>query len=425
MSKIDTARQMLADAEARQADAAEAIEGAADDIATEELEALEAEFDVATDEVARSKAKVERFERTAEARKNAPNFPAAKGSLRTERTYTPQADFSFFADMYAARNGGDAEARERLARHEAEARDVVSSEVIGVIFPVYLPELMADYKVAGRPFANVVPKLPLPPYGETFKWPRVTQPAAVAVQAAEEDAVNEQDVTIDNDDSDLVTIAGQVDVSRQSLERSYPGLDVIIMRDLIRSYNQKLDAQLISGSGSNGQHIGLHNVSSPNTVSFTGSTAAALLTSVYDAIQKVESNHFDRASAIVMHPRRAAWLAAGRDDSAPLFQQGGLVLTQGQQDQGFVGVFAGLPVITDPNVPTNLGAATNQDEVYVMRLEDMALMEGDFRTMTFEDVLSGTLQVRIQGYAYSAAALHRYPKALTVLSGSGLTTPSF
>lgn len=101
------------------------------------------------------------------------------------------------------------------------------------------------------------------------------------------------------------------------------------------------------------------------------------------------------------------------------------MLTQGQQDRGFVGVFAGLPVVVDANVPTNLGASTNEDEIYVVRLEDMFLMEGGLRSANFEEVLSGTMGIRVAAWAYSVAALHRYPKSITIISGSGLATPSF
>jgi hypothetical protein len=41
------------------------------------------------------------------------------------------------------------------------------------------------------------------------------------------------------------------------------------------------------------------------------------------------------------------------------------------------------------------------------------------------EVLSGNLTVRIQAYAFSAFASERMPKAISVVSGTGLTSPAF
>jgi hypothetical protein len=67
------------------------------------------------------------------------------------------------------------------------------------------------------------------------------------VQPAEADAVAETDQDTDVLEAPVVTIAGQVDLSRQALERTFPGADVVIFRDLVADYDMKLDRQLISG----------------------------------------------------------------------------------------------------------------------------------------------------------------------------------
>ena len=45
--------------------------------------------------------------------------------------------------------------------------------------------------------------------------------------------------------------------------------------------------------------------------------------------------------------------------------------------------------------------------------------------LTFEEVLSGTLQVRILVFGYYAFTFARYAKANSIISGAGLVTPTF
>jgi hypothetical protein len=98
----------------------------------------------------------------------------------------------------------------------------------------------------------------------------------------------------------------------------------------------------------------------------------------------------------------------------------------GAQDGGFVQMFAGLPVVVDSNIVTTRGnPGTNQDEIYVVKASDLILMEGPLRVRALQEVLAGTLQVRLQVFAYSAFVSGRWPSGITVISGTGLATPSF
>jgi hypothetical protein len=90
-----------------------------------------------------------------------------------------------------------------------------------------------------------------------------------------------------------------------------------------------------------------------------------------------------------------------------------------------VGRMHGLPVAVDPNIATNLGAATNEDLVYVMRAADSLLYESAIRTRVLPEVGSGTLTVRLQVYGYIAFSAARYPRAIAELSGAGLVAPTF
>jgi hypothetical protein len=56
---------------------------------------------------------------------------------------------------------------------------------------------------------------------------------------------------------------------------------------------------------------------------------------------------------------------------------------------------------------------------------NLILAEGPLRIRVFDDVLSGTLQGRLQVVGYSALISGRQPKAITKMSGTGFKAPVF
>jgi hypothetical protein len=296
--------------------------------------------------------------------------------------------------------------------------------------PEYLGDLYAATARAGRPFADAIPiKLQHNAgTGMNITLPRITTGTSVA------EIVTENSTTVSS--TDIVealltvpvrTIAGQQDVSQQLLDHSQPGIDQVIFVDLRSAYDAKLDTFLLAGTGNSGQHLGIRAVSGTNAITYTQATPTAALTvpPIYNGIQSVASNRFMPADLILMHPRRAAYLASNLSSTFPLFQLGDLYQASGTQVQGMVQNFAGLNVVLDANIATNYGAATNQDEIYVIRAQDLVLWEGDLQARVMEQTLSNTLTVRLQLYAYSAFASGRFPKSISVISGTGLVAPTF
>lgn len=358
------------------------------------------------------------------------------------RTYRPGADHSYFRDLVAMQvpqlGMANPDAAERLNRHakevmtDAETRDVTSGDPGTATFipPLYLGERWIDKEMAGRPFANAVASMPLPATGKTLDMPKVATAPAAAVQAAEADPVNEVNFDGETISTPKVLIAGQNDLSIQAYEFADPGMDTVIMRELTKSYNSVLDTQLLTGTGANGQHDGLKNVANINSITYSAVGAAGgadgLLGAVYDAVSQIATNAPGyMADAIVMHPRRAAWIASHRDANGSLLQQGQFALASGAQNQGFALSVAGLGVILDPNITTVQGAGTNEDEIYVVVTDELILAEGPLRARVLSEVLSGTLQVRLQLFAFSAFVSNRRPKTIVRISGAGLAAPVF
>lgn len=347
--------------------------------------------------------------------------------------HTAATGTSFFKDARDAVHG-NFEARDRLERHgrqvAAEVRDISTTATAGGNFvpPAYLGDFYAKFARESRPFADVLPKQPLMSAGMSITIPRITTGTTVIVSQTEnstapaETNIVEALLTVP-----VRTIAGMQDVSQQLLDRADPGMDQIIFNDLRAAYDMYLDQQLISGTGSNGQHLGVRAVSSPNTVTYTDAspTGAELLPKLYDASQQIHTNRLAPPEVVLFHPRRSAMLAASLSSTFPLFQQGAFNRGVGSQNLGQIMGPLGLQEVADANIGTTYGAGTNEDEVYVLRVSDMLLWEGPLQLRVYPEVGSGTLTVRLLLWAYSAFASGRYPKSISIVSGTGLAAPSF
>ena len=397
---------------------------------------LQREFDEAIADAERAKAALDQAEARARAIERftpiatEPAAPAGSGARVTgeEPIYRPDVARSFFGDLMRMHRG-ESDAAERIGRHNDHMRDLTTAAgADGIIPPQYLTDLFVDLPRESRPVADILATYPLPETGMTLTLPRLASGVTVASQATENAAVSETDLDTDQLSVPVRTIAGMQDASRQSVDRSDPGLDRIIMTDLTRAYDQELDRQVVAGSGASGQHTGLLTVASTISITYTDAspTVPELLPKAHDALQQMWTNIFASATHVIMHPRRAAWLAAATSTESPIFPQPQFTDGQrGGQAGGFISSFAGLPVIVDSNVPTNLGAGTNEDRIIFVRATENPLLEGPLNMAVENSPGANTLTVRFVAYAYSAFASNRRVKAIAIVSGTGLVAPTF
>lgn len=357
------------------------------------------------------------------------------------RTYEQGNGRSYLQDLAKSQISGDPEARARLDRHAAEVRidpeyrDLNRTDTSGGYFvpPIWLNEYV-ELARAGRPTANLVTNLPLPPGTDSINIPKVSTGTATAIQAADNSAVQETDLADTSVQANVKTIAGQQDLAIQLMEQSPFNFDQVVFADLAADYATKVNVQVLSGTNANNQVKGiLTDTTGINTVSYTDTTAtvAEAYSKIADAIQKVHTNRFMEPQVIVMHPRRWAWITAAADTTGrPLVSPSGPGQNQvasfaAVASQRVVGELQGLPVVTDPSIPITNGAGTNEDVIIVMRASDCVLYESSLRTRVLPDVGSGTLTVRLQVYGYIAFTAERQAKGISVLSGTGLTAPTF
>lgn len=353
-------------------------------------------------------------------------------TVRSEaRTYRSDGEHNFLADAYRARFDGDRAAAERLERHRVEAQmdyRSTTGNFGGLVVPQYLTDLYAPNLASGRPFLSAVTSMQLPESGMTITIPRGTTAVSVAAQETQNTAVSNTTAASDGLTVPVRTFAGQQVLSRQAVERG-ENIAGILLADLFNQYATKTNVSAISGDGSGGGHWGILNTTSVQTAAWTGTTGASLVSSIHNAIGKINAARYAAPDLIVMHPRRWAWLCAQSDTAGrPLVQIGGysasnIVGAGSAAGYAAVGSVAGVPVISDAGVPTTLGASTNEDRIIVTRSADVLHMEdaGAPVGLRFEEVLGDQLSVRLVAYGFSAFTAGRYPVASAVISGTGFT----
>ena len=368
-------------------------------------------------------------------------LPKASTSIvREERTYRPDNGTSFVRDAFNAQVRGDYAAQERLARHikeeSVERRDVDTSNFAGLVIPQYLVDLAAPLARAGRPTADFATnKMALPAAGMSLEISRMTTGTSTAIQETQNTAVSETDADDTLLSVPVRTIAGQQDLSRQAIERG-TGIDTFVVADLIRSWHTTLDAQVLNGTGNNGQFKGIRNAGGTAiTFTSTAPTVALLYPKLADALQSVQSNVFTTPTHFIMHPRRLAFLLAATDTAGrPLVVPAAGVPQNAVSTGAGVAQYAnsgyqllGLPIISDANVGTTYGAATNQDEIYLVDAREMHLWEqpGSPFSLRFDATTPGSLTIKTVVYGFSAFTAERYAKAASIIAGTGLTAPSF
>ena len=358
------------------------------------------------------------------------------------RTYSVEKDThktgaDFVRDVAAAALG-NFEARDRLARHMSEervergdqlARAAGTGAFAGLTVPQYLTDLYAPAAAAMRPFADVCRKLPLPPEGMTVNISRITTATSAAAQT-ENAAVSETNIDDTLLTENVLTVAGQQTLSRQSVERS-TGAESVTANDLFRRYHSALDNKLI-----NDATTGLTNVAQSVAYTDATPTAAELYPKLLNAQANLEATYLDQQvsrEVAVMHSRRWAWLQSQVGTSWPFVSQPGIPTQAGATNTGAAygdgvrGILPnGMPVIVDNNISTALGAGT-EDEIYIVNADECFLWEDPSAPVYIraEQPAAASLGVLLVVYGYFAYTLRRYTNGQQKVAGTGLIAPTF
>jgi HK97 family phage major capsid protein len=351
---------------------------------------------------------------------------------------------SIIRDAWLAHQGlARGAALERLQRHDAEVRAgahgeqraVDTGDLPGHVIPQYLTELNAEILRAGRVTANLCRPLELPAEGMTLNIPRATQGTLVEQQTSQNTALSERDYTDTNLPVAVRTYGGQVNVSRQSIERGRD-TDTLIMDDMMAEYATKLNNGVINGPGTNGTHTGIRFWGGTSAITVGGPASASnIIAYIGRGIATVNAGRFIPPDVIVMAPRRWGWLStAGDGDGRSLVVVGGIApvnaFGQGDADRyGFVGSILGVPTYTDGTIPltlsTQASSTSDEDTIIVARRADLLLWENGPapRQFRFEETLGGNLTVKLVAADDSAFTAGRHPEGVAILEGTALANP--
>lgn len=361
------------------------------------------------------------------------------------RTYMRESDphgKQFLLDVARSQVMGDGEAQQRLSRHMTEervereaagrplvARASTTGSFTGLIVPQYLTEAAATFARGGRPFADACRQHDLPGQGMTVNISKITTGSSVAIQT-EGNTVSATDIDDTLLTLNVLTAAGSQSTSRQALERG-AGVEDITIQDLFSEYNRNLDSTLLNQATN-----GLTNVATSIAYTDADPSAAELYPKLLAGPSAVEAALLDADpgnTIAVMHSRRWYWLNAALSSSFPLLQQPGILQQAaglnngGRYGSGFRGILpSGIPVIVDNNIATNLGAGTNQDEIYFVSQSESHLWEDPNAPMLIraEQTQSKSLLVDFVVYGYFAYTFTRRAHAQKI-AGTGLVTPTF
>lgn len=356
-----------------------------------------------------------------------------------EPTYHERGQNSFMADAIAAEFGGSYEARERIARYQNEVRlekrDSSTSNFAGLVVPQYLVDQFAPLRRAGRPVLDISSQAALPAQGMTVNIGRLTTGVTSYVQASENSAPSESSP----DDTLLTinvnTVASMWDLSKQAVLRG-AGIEDQLLGDAVRSYHTKLDGLAVNGSGSSGEHRGILNTSGINSTTYTDAspTWAEFFPKLVEAIQNISSNFYGGATHIVAHPTLiGCWLRALDTTNRPLFNAtaGNPFNAPGTFDRPAYDMgglqILGIPVVSDANVPTNLGVGENQTAVIVGDFRESYIWEdngGSPLYVRFEQP-DGNIAIRTVVFGFSAYTAGKYPTAFSAITGTGLITSTW
>jgi HK97 family phage major capsid protein len=384
-----------------------------------------------------------------------PSTPVGGAVVTSEEAaYHRDSDASWVLDMLALHPvpgfGGLAvdkpAAAERAERNEREMsdrlrklgvalRETTTGSYAGMVPPVYAVDDFVSLLRAGRPTADRVRRLPLPPTGMVVIIPRVTAGSTVAVQATQNTSPTTSDMAFTDLSVPVISFSGRGVLSRQSIERAGAALDQITFADLAADAARFWDQQVLYGSGAGGNALGIENTAGIIAITLGTATAAALIAAVGNALQAVNTQLLAPADVIVMHPRRwGALTVAAAGDGRALVQVADANVSgmnsfgsgMAAAVQTVVGSLLGVPVITDPNIRTNLGAGTNEDSILVMRASEVFAWEPAqlLRQFTFEQP-QGPQSVQLAGYGNAAFTAARRPTAIARITGAGLVPPTF
>src|SRR5262245_8798166 len=171
---------------------------------------------------------------------------------------------------------GQGEARQRLEIYNRAAAHQVTGDNPGLIpSPIVGP--VVSFIDSNRPLVTRLGPRQLP--GQNWSRPKVTQHVTVSTQSAEKAELVSQKMTITKLTGTAVTYGGYVNVSRQNIDFTQPGVMDLVINDLAAVYAVQTEAAAFTTFDA----AATAGVAIPTGAA----TAAGVMTSLWDAVSKI------------------------------------------------------------------------------------------------------------------------------------------
>ena len=257
------------------------------------------------------------------------------------------ADAAGFLRNLKATALGDHGAFQRLLQTKGwvEGTDSAGGYLVNPqILPGYLPALRASSPLRSR-FTNVN-------VNSNEVWVTL-EGSSVSVQHVAEAGVKPDSTgTLTQKISTVFKAAGTTRLSDELLADSAGYAADLIANQFAKSIGILVDTAIISGSGT-GAPAGIRNTAGVTSTAVDGQGGPALYNSILKAIGRVRED-FLEPDTIVVHPKDLVKFELAADTTGNYIFPGGLG-----------SAFAFGVLVADANIPTNLGAGTNESIVIV------------------------------------------------------------
>jgi HK97 family phage prohead protease len=314
---------------------------------------------------------------------------------------------SQLVSMYAGQLSG-IQARLRQVAAECEYRAASdSTNFAGLVAPAFIVELFATAARAKGILPSVLRTEPLPDAGLVVKTGRFTTGATVTPQSAEGAAGSTTATATTNDDEPVAYLSGWQDISIQAFMRGgNGGLDVQLAKEYGAAMAALVDDQIISGSGGANALKGFRNVAGIGTQTYAD--ASPTPGEFYVQLAAAYSSHSaaigQPPDLLLIHPRRYGWMAFAVDGNGQPFELPPSIPVE---------------IVQVPAIPTNVGAGT-EDIAILLTREEVPYLPGQAWFRAWPQPVGQQGQVRVIIQQFAALLGGRRPRAITIISGSGL-----
>ena len=261
---------------------------------------------------------------------------------------------------------GNQEAAQRLELYHRAASHQTTADNPGLI-PTPILGPVVSFIDANRPLVTALGPRQLP--GQTWSRPKVTQHTTVAVQSAEKAELVSQKMTISKINATAAVFGGYVNVSRQDIDFTQPGIMDVVITDLAGVYSVQTEANAFTVFDA----AATAGVAIPTGAA----TAAAVMTSLWDAVSKIYAA--SKGQGRVFAITGPDMLPILGPVFPPVNPQNAVSpgLSAGDFGTGLVGQLSGVPLYVSPGCGTLriLVFSTAGAEVYEDRIGSLSVVE--------------------------------------------------